>query len=408
MDANTAMQVALCLANNPENVGNIVLTYRDGRRSAGWYAAQVRLGEGVEVLLRHHPSIPDPRPDLLLPFEDVAHVRVTLGSGGDLDFGAMPSAGDVAAVEALVRQVSQLYQRGRIAQARGLAAQAVEGARRLGARHPLLAITLANHGEILRLAGQLADAAPVLEEAVTVAREAHPADSPHLAGALNNLAAVHCDAGRHALAEPLLIEVLAIRRRSDPTGELVAQTLCSMGLVHQSTDRFDSAEVHCREGLRILEEKSRRRSPLYARLLHNLGVAQGRRGEIDLARRSLTESLELRLEILGENHPETVEGLSSLGTLHFVSQSYAEALPRFERALALIERGLGRDHVRVAEAAMNIALCLKMQRRPADLGRVLSLVERAVAIRERHLGAAHPLSESARRELREIRAALPS
>ncbi|WP_454063962.1 tetratricopeptide repeat protein [Candidatus Nitrospira salsa] len=49
-------------------------------------------------------------------------------------------------------------------------------------------------------------------------------------------------------------------------------------------------------------------------------------------------------EALGPNHPNVATSLNSLGGLYRAQGKYAEAEPRYQRALAILHRTLGPDH----------------------------------------------------------------
>src|ERR1035438_5116882 len=66
---------------------------------------------------------------------------------------------------------------------------------------------------------------------------------------------------------------------------------------------------------------------------------------------------------------------------------YAEAQPLFERALAIYETALGRDHRDVATSLNNLAELYRAQGRYAE---AQPLYERALAVSEKALGLNHP------------------
>ncbi len=72
---------------------------------------------------------------------------------------------------------------------------------------------------------------------------------------------------------------------------------------------------------------------------------------------------------------------------HYALAAYAEARPLFERALAIREKVLGAEHPDTAESLDNLAVLLQAQ---GDLAGARPLHERALAIREKVLGAEHP------------------
>lgn len=85
-------------------------------------------------------------------------------------------------------------------------------------------------------------------------------------------------------------------------------------------------------------------------------------------------------------------GLESLlelrqGKLHYTQSQYTEALPHYEKALALREARFGKDDARVAEVLQLLAICT------GSLGKLEAakvLYERTLQIREAALGPEHP------------------
>ena len=84
----------------------------------------------------------------------------------------------------------------------------------------------------------------------------------------------------------------------------------------------------------------------------------------------------------------TAELLSFAGQYrHYALAAYAEARPLYERALAIREKVLGAEHPDTATSLNNLAALLQAQ---GDLAGARPLYERALAIREKVLGAEHP------------------
>jgi len=80
--------------------------------------------------------------------------------------------------------------------------------------------------------------------------------------------------------------------------------------------------------------------------------------------------------------------LRSPATLTAVSQGdYAGAKPLFERAIAIGEKALGKDHPTIAIRLNNLALLLSAQ---GDYAGAKPLYERALGIGEKTLGPNHP------------------
>ncbi|NEQ09701.1 MAG: tetratricopeptide repeat protein [Moorea sp. SIO4E2] len=95
---------------------------------------------------------------------------------------------------------------------------------------------------------------------------------------------------------------------------------------------------------------------------------QGKYSEaIPLAERAL----EIRQEVLGEEHLDVATSLNNLALLYKSQGRYAEAEPLYQQALALRKKLLGEDHPHVATSLNNLALLYKSQGRYVDILTVL-------------------------------------
>ncbi len=112
-----------------------------------------------------------------------------------------------------------------------------------------------------------------------------------------------------------------------------------------------------------------------------------RRGEYPSARRYLTHSVEVRSQLLGEEHPNTLTSLHSLALdLHALGEVVA-ARELNEKTLAVRRRVLGEEHPDTLQSMNNLALALYA------LGEVVAarvLNEKTLAVRRRVLGEEHP------------------
>ena len=118
--------------------------------------------------------------------------------------------------------------------------------------------------------------------------------------------------------------------------------------------------------------------------LAELYRAQGRYAE---AEPRYTRALEIRARQLGADHPDVATSLNNLAGLYRAQGRYAEAEPRYTRALEIYERQLGADHPAVATSLNNLAALYQAQGRYAEAE---PRYTRALEIRARQLGADHP------------------
>jgi CHAT domain-containing protein/Tfp pilus assembly protein PilF len=113
-------------------------------------------------------------------------------------------------------------------------------------------------------------------------------------------------------------------------------------------------------------------------------VGQGKHGEaLPLYRRALA----VKLELHGEQHPETAGSYNNLANSLAQQGKHAEALPLHRRALAIRLKVLGEQHFKTTSSYNNVAYCLDHQGKHAE---ALPLYRRALAIRLKVLGEQHP------------------
>ncbi len=98
-------------------------------------------------------------------------------------------------------------------------------------------------------------------------------------------------------------------------------------------------------------------------------------------------ALAIREAALGKNHPDVADALNNLASLYLDQGLYGRAEPLYQRALAIREAALGKNHPDVASSLNNLAILYMEQ---GLYGRAEPLYQRALAIREAALGKNHP------------------
>jgi AcrR family transcriptional regulator len=159
--------------------------------------------------------------------------------------------------------------------------------------------------------------------------------------------------------------------------------------IYQSATRAvpRSAKVHAVRGHFLLDrdrpgeaiealEEAARIDPSYELAYLNLGVAYARMQRWPEAEASLTRGLTIAETALGPEHPLVAETLGKLGVIHVIrgqaagapasSAMYAQAEAAYRRALAILEKTLGRDHQSLAEPLENYAALLRQTNRGAE------------------------------------------
>lgn len=122
-------------------------------------------------------------------------------------------------------------------------------------------------------------------------------------------------------------------------------------------------------------------------LLNRVGSYLHGRGVYSEARLFFERALDISEEMLGPEHPHTMEILNNLALLIQAQGDRSGARPLYERVLATNEKALGPEHPDTANALNNLASLLHSQE---ELTAAQSLFERVLAIREKMLGPEHP------------------
>lgn len=124
-----------------------------------------------------------------------------------------------------------------------------------------------------------------------------------------------------------------------------------------------------------------------AQRLSNLAAARREAGAYAEARTLHERALAIREQTLDRDHPDIAASLAGLAVVHAVAGEYTEARALQERALAIRERALGKEHPDVATSLNNLANVAEAMGAYAE---AVALHERALTIWEQALGPRHP------------------
>jgi nephrocystin-3 len=127
--------------------------------------------------------------------------------------------------------------------------------------------------------------------------------------------------------------------------------------------------------------------PLTLRGVHSLGTLLWKQGEYAGAEALYRRALTGQEHALGAEHPETLASVNSLGVLLSDQRKYACAESLYRRALAAREKVLGPDHPDTLHSVNNLGALLYEKR---DYVGAKALYRRALAGGEKVLGVDHP------------------
>jgi len=124
-----------------------------------------------------------------------------------------------------------------------------------------------------------------------------------------------------------------------------------------------------------------------AQSLNDLGVALGKRAELDAARTTLEEALAMRRKVLGEGHPEAAVTHSELGRVLFDQGRLGEAEAHYRAALAIRRQALGPADHETATSMSDLGLLL---REKGDRAGAEALFRETLAVTRKTRGPRHP------------------
>ena len=333
-----------------------------------------------------------------------------------------PALADAVGWESATSRAREAFERGRYEQAATAFAGAAEQAKDLAADDWRLAGSLQGQAESLLAQMRLAEAAPLLEQALARWRVAFGERSAPLAMALRATARLHVAAGRLPEAGVALDDALRMLASLDNAALLFDARLdfarwqrVARRLEAASTTLAAARETLAASGLEtgaeglLLREEAAlewaqgdRASALAAseaaveRLGGQVesGVAQlewGIRllasGRVERATQVLEAARSTLESRYGVEHPYALPVLLALVDAYAAQGRYAEAEPLGRRALELSERVLGPEHPDVADA---LTVLGAMERSRGRLELAGDYLGRAIVVLEKALGGEHP------------------
>jgi eukaryotic-like serine/threonine-protein kinase len=237
---------------------------------------------------------------------------------------------------------------------------------------------------VLQDLGKYEDAFEIAAEAVELARLGeYP---PALAEAHLRMGRLALYAGRFELAADELAEAsqLAMEQALDELAAVAETTL--VDVVGDRLLRFDEGLRWGRHARAKLERLGRPPA-LHADLLTAIGNVTYRRGHHADALAIHEESLEIRSNVLGRDHPSTGLAYNNVGNALLELGRIEEAVAAYEEGLTILERVYGAEHPLVAWCTNNLG---GAEIRRGNIETSRRHYERTLKIREATLSDDHP------------------
>jgi tetratricopeptide (TPR) repeat protein len=257
-------------------------------------------------------------------------------------------------------------------------------------------------GERLRELGAFQPAEPLLREAVSATELGSVAGALELAASLNALGLLCKDLARYDEASELYERALTLvstQRESRATSRALATLYHNLGGIDHARGRFQSAEVLARRGVTIRADIDEDEADLAADLVALAAIVEAR-GRFDEAEALYREGLAILERGVVRRELEIAVALASLGALHARRKSFALALVPLARAVTIKRRVLGAAHPDLGLTLNNFAF---VRERLEDVAEAEALYLEAASICNAALGPEHPRTLACRRNLDRLR-----
>ena len=237
--------------------------------------------------------------------------------------------------------------------------------------------------------GEVITAREVLDRGVEKLASVTGMDAGVRSNLLLTMARSYKSLGEYGEASKLIDDALRLREGTDAGDPLwFAEALEEKGRILRLSGNFADALSTLQEALAYARQddgrEARRRR---GSILDTLGVVATELDRLEEARRFYAEALEIRSEILGPDHVDTLITLANLGGIYAVQDRYEEALPLYERAVATTEKALGSDHPNLPPLLDGLAASYRNTGRTEA---ALAVTRRSVELARTLHGSEHP------------------
>lgn len=263
-----------------------------------------------------------------------------------------------------------------------------------GAASPYLLPILDKLAQARLLDGDLDAAAALRRRALGIALGAFGCESASAAEAMTALALLHIDRRRYLDAEPLLIAAERVLGGRVP-GDQPTMAAVSAGLARVALARGDTGPATGWAG-RAVEIARRNPHVRSAEPLRALGAALAAAERLAEAEQAVNEALEQDRKQHGADGSETARSLSQLANLYLRSGRASDALPVIQEAAAIDQQRLGPTHPFIADDLHDLGLVYEALNRPDQARRAFAA---ALAVLERGAGRETPRVAYAELEL---------
>ena len=165
--------------------------------------------------------------------------------------------------------------------------------------------------------------------------------------------------------------------------------LCyNVGIVMYENGEYDKALVYFKKVLKeMLSNPTVDHKSFSADVYHNIGVVFKAKGDYDNAFVELRKALEIRLKVLGPDHPDTASSYNNIGAVYDEKGDYENALVELRKCLEIELKVLGPDNADTASSYNHIGVVYHSK---GDYDNALVEFRKCLEIKLKVLGPDHP------------------
>lgn len=245
-------------------------------------------------------------------------------------------------------------------------------------QHPQLAVYHRDLGNVHFRRGRWAEAEAAYGLALTLGEAALGPDHPENARTINNLGEVHRVQGDLEAAERFFTRSIGVLVRAfGPDHPLNAPPLNGLGSLAFNRGDLATAAAHFERVRAILERSHGPTHPDVGAVTSNLGEILLRQGALAQSQTASERALEILSAALGPEHEALADVHYNLARALLLQDQLEAAAGHFARALTTIERAHGPDAAQLAKPLTGQGLLALARERPAE---AVPLFERALAV----------------------------
>ncbi len=224
-----------------------------------------------------------------------------------------------------------------------------------GEEHSLVATTLSNLAWNHKVRKQHEKAEKTYQETIQLWKKIYFGDHPDVAISLDNLGNFYREIGQYQKAEEVYKEALEIFEKFLGDEHLdVVHSLNNLALLYKTQERFEDAESLFTDALEIHENILGKEHPEIAVAKTNLADLYLKQNRFKEAEFVLSEALKIREKTFEKQDPIIASSINNFGILYLKMKNYPLAETYLQKALNSFQNILGFDHPNTINAMKNL------------------------------------------------------